>query len=463
MPLPNSALYVKEDFECIYDACLYKDMLLSILEIKVNGVFAKEVHIESQNWHYCCELEDGPNPLTAPFLPFPFTAKQLAAFMLAGWGHFFQTGLGEWADGPWQKTLNEFPIHGIKAKEAVIAAFQAYRDAELVVGAKDEKTPEEARHLAAVYEATRRKANASERVAEQTISDGERKQRIARAIVIAAPAKEEMQAKQNLANDIEKAWRKAMVLQLLSHRKERKVEYVSLELMVTPYLSKPFDSLPPTVAVRVREAFEPLFHWDNFGEQRRLQVVQEHDYKNDPVMEPVRAHYWKLVGSIQETEKKIRELELLPATKPSERRIKEQDLSVLRGELAVLEAQSNAPYTATTVADAALPGLPTVDYEAVATRQQLISAFGAFTGMDDSWFVKLDDKPKLKAARKFTGRGGRGQIAEPLFCPYQVMQWLVDPRRKTGRPLGSNKAWERLQAAFPKVYNQFSVGDTRPD
>jgi hypothetical protein len=155
------------------------------------------------------------------------------------------------------------------------------------------------------------------------------------------------------ADDIENAWRKAMVLQLLSHRKERKVEYVSLESMVAPYLSKPFDSLPANVAARVREAFEPLFHWDNFGEQRRLQIVQEHDYKNDPAMNPVRAHYWKLVGSIQETEKKIRELELLPATKPSERRIKEQDLSVLHGELAVLEAQSNAPYTEPTVADTA--------------------------------------------------------------------------------------------------------------
>jgi hypothetical protein len=110
------------------------------------------------------------------------------------------------------------------------------------------------------------------------------------------------------------------------------------------------------VAARVREAFEPLFHWDNFGEQRRLQIVQEHDYKNDPAMSPVRAHYWNLVALIHNIENEIRNWELMPVPVPSEALIREQRLSALRGELAAREAQSNASYAVPPAANTAIPG-----------------------------------------------------------------------------------------------------------
>lgn len=103
------------------------------------------------------------------------------------------------------------------------------------------------------------------------------------------------------------------------------------------------------------------------------------------------------------------------------------------------------------------------DFSVLATRQQLIDAFGGFTGMNDSWFKNLKDSPKLKGARKVVGQGARGQTTEPLFCPYQVMLWLVDPKRRKGRGLSSNKGWQLLESHFPKAYNQFSVGDTRTD
>jgi hypothetical protein len=239
------------------------------------------------------------------------------------------------------------------------------------------------------------------------------------------------------------------------------MKYESLESMVAPYLSTPFDSLPATVAARVLTTFQ-LFHWDECGEQRRQQIVKEYDYWNDPATEPVRAHYGNLVELIDHTKNEIRNWELIPAPLPTERLVKEQRLSALRDELEALEVLYEVPYPAPTLADTTLSGPPTIDYGMVATRQQLIDAFGAFTGMDDSWFKNLNDKPKLKAARKFTGQGGRNN-AEPLFCPFEVMTWLVNPQRKTGRPLGSDKAWEKLEAVFPKVYNQFSVGDTRTD
>lgn len=103
----------------------------------------------------------------------------------------------------------------------------------------------------------------------------------------------------------------------------------------------------------------------------------------------------------------------------------------------------------------------TIDFAMVATRQQLITAFGSFTGMDESWFLNLNDKPKLKEARQFVGQGGRGHIAEPLFCPYQVMRWLVTkPRKGTNRkPIQEATGWRMLKSHFPKVYSQFSLGD----
>lgn len=101
------------------------------------------------------------------------------------------------------------------------------------------------------------------------------------------------------------------------------------------------------------------------------------------------------------------------------------------------------------------------DYSVLATRAQLIQAFGAFTGMDLTWFDNLKDTPALLNARKVSGRGGRGHLAEPWFCPFEVMQWLVSARRKKGRPLGLEKAWELLERHFPKAYSAHSAADPR--
>jgi hypothetical protein len=103
-----------------------------------------------------------------------------------------------------------------------------------------------------------------------------------------------------------------------------------------------------------------------------------------------------------------------------------------------------------------------IDFSVVATREELIDAFGKFTGMNMTWFNNLTDAPKLKAARKYTGKGGR-HSAEPLFCPYEVMQWLADPKRKKGKPLNGTTAWRLLKSSFGKVYNQYSIGDPNPD
>ncbi len=112
------------------------------------------------------------------------------------------------------------------------------------------------------------------------------------------------------------------------------------------------------------------------------------------------------------------------------------------------------------VADSA-SNAPACDFSVLATREQLIEAFGRFTGMDASWFKNITDTPALLAARKVTGQGGRGHIAEPWFCPFEVMQWLADSKRRKGRKLSTEKAWELLEKNFPKIHSAHSVADTR--
>lgn len=99
----------------------------------------------------------------------------------------------------------------------------------------------------------------------------------------------------------------------------------------------------------------------------------------------------------------------------------------------------------------------------LATRDELIFVFGKFTGMHMKWFDALKDKPALKEARKQMGRGQRGKATEPLFCPYEVMLWLINPKRKAGTPLSKEKGWELLEKHFPSAYNGFSIGDPRPN
>jgi hypothetical protein len=107
------------------------------------------------------------------------------------------------------------------------------------------------------------------------------------------------------------------------------------------------------------------------------------------------------------------------------------------------------------LADATVPAIPLDEW---ATRDQLIAAFGAFTGMDQTWFANLNDSPLLKKARRSTGRGGRNHV-EPMFDPYEVMIWLIHPGRRKGKPMQELTGWRRLRQCFPAAYQRVEVGD----
>ena len=98
----------------------------------------------------------------------------------------------------------------------------------------------------------------------------------------------------------------------------------------------------------------------------------------------------------------------------------------------------------------------------MASPEELCTAFGAFTGMTKDWFNNLSDKPKLKAARFRPGVGGRNNV-EPLFYVYPVLQWLIDKRRKTGRPMQEATGWRMLRQHFPKVYEAYELNAPDPD
>jgi hypothetical protein len=107
---------------------------------------------------------------------------------------------------------------------------------------------------------------------------------------------------------------------------------------------------------------------------------------------------------------------------------------------------------------------PRDDHSTLATRAQLIAAFGAFTGMNVEWFKKLKDTPALLKARKVDGVGARGKTREPLFCPVEVMLWLSDTKRKKGRPFHSvGKPWDLLERHFPNAYEKHSKSDPREE
>jgi len=69
-----------------------------------------------------------------PLLPFDFTAKQLAAFMLGGIGSFVADFYGDWGDGPDPESLRQLDPDS-KAQTAIVQAYAAYRKAESIVGA----------------------------------------------------------------------------------------------------------------------------------------------------------------------------------------------------------------------------------------------------------------------------------------------------------------------------------------
>jgi hypothetical protein len=169
---------------------------------------ADEEDLLFEQWRPVQELDDdsdipGQPPRKSaaktPSLPFPFSASELAAFMLYGYGAGVQGHYGHcgWDTGPDPTRLNGIPSRKKDARRAVQEAFDAYREAVKVVGPRPmgfyAETPPERKKRKEAYG----DANESERAAMDAAMDDAIK-----AIAATYPAAEAV-------------WLKAMVRQLL--------------------------------------------------------------------------------------------------------------------------------------------------------------------------------------------------------------------------------------------------------
>mgnify|MGYP001766244100 CR=1 FL=1 len=315
---------------------IIKDYIKDWVEFRDDGLYIKDDYIDHDwttqgvfQWSPACELPEH-DALTAPVLPIPFSANQLAAFFLTANGAFVASYYGSFEDGPDEGMLLAMGVRANQPREALKAAFAAYRAAQEVVGTLDEALQARAAELVHQFEVANIEANKREAVMKHGISDAEYRERRERARASVAQLHDEADDLKRRAKEEHEAFRRRMVQQLL-------------------------------------------------------------------------------LGDVGGTS-----------------------------------------------TEGASGGEP--DFSLLATREQLISAFGAFSGMDMSWFSNLRDTPALLAARRVVGRGGRGHIAAPLFCPYAVLQWLINPRRKKGKPISEGTAWRMLKTHFPRVHAQYEIG-----
>ena len=116
------------------------------LRIKKRGVMPAikrdlllQTETEGLRWRPARQLQHlpgAPEVKDTPMLPNPFTARELAAFMLDGAGALVADFYGEWDDGPDPDSLRAIDPDS-KARRAVTEAFTAYRLAIEKVGKYD--------------------------------------------------------------------------------------------------------------------------------------------------------------------------------------------------------------------------------------------------------------------------------------------------------------------------------------
>ena len=121
---------------------------------------------------------------------------------------------------------------------------------------------------------------------------------------------------------------------------------------------------------------------------------------------------------------------------------------------------SPEPQQTALATDAAKPA-PEVelDYSLLATPTELLDAFEKW-GLRAAWFAELDSHKWLLEAQRKKGQGQRGNVIQPLFCPFAVINGLIGKVRKANR-LQPDTAWRTLEHKFPKVHATFESHDPR--
>ena len=202
----------------------YREVDLKPYEIRENGVYATEAFRDVCqpgtifNWTPADDMgwPGSPNPDTAPFLPIPFDAKQLAAAMIDGAGQSIAYAMEHRLGYPLNDdALNKLPDRMRWMRDALTEAYAVAAAAQSVVGEFDHDQQARAHAMAQQFEEANEQANDREGVFEQGIPPNEASARRARAVASVADLKAQTELEQAAVAKKWKAWRKAMVRQLL--------------------------------------------------------------------------------------------------------------------------------------------------------------------------------------------------------------------------------------------------------
>ena len=333
--------YNRAVFESILKGMGDNDSLLSKYRCEDSGAWVTDADAQEElAWHPWCEVSmlGSPDPLVEPWLRFPFTARHLAALMVYGYGYFIQERYGSWESGPDETALLNIGQRGVKAKEALRGAYDAYRQAEAIFPRQYRSLDITSLEINLQYKTDREAAIVKEGLRDRHLSDAEYTTRLARVNKAVAELGDSMDAARKAADLALHQWRRSVVQHLLL---------------------------------------------------------------------PIEAHS-------------------TPAS-------------------VVAEAPSNRDV-----------GPP--DYTTLATREALCTAFGSY-GLKPTWFNDLHSRKWLLAARKQCGQGQRGRHLEPLFCPFEVMNGLVQKSRRSW--LSIDSGWRILEQEFPAAYAAVSLLDPR--
>ena len=178
--------------------------------------FSPRDHVYDWVPAYDMDWPDAPNPMTAPALPIPFTANELAACMLDGCGRSIQDAvgirIGYALNG---EALKQFTLGGRWAREALQSAYSLAEKAQTEVGAFDYDEQHKTHVLLEQASDARDKAIEREGVFENGIDREEANRRLERAVASVADLKARAQQADVAVKTKWFAWRKSMVRQLL--------------------------------------------------------------------------------------------------------------------------------------------------------------------------------------------------------------------------------------------------------
>lgn len=424
---PSDAVYSKSVFEAIVAATFANGIGEHEFVCDEQGVRVKDPDTsQGLEWHPASELADipgGPDPLEVPWLPFPFSANQLAALLLHGWGYFIRGHFGEWEDGPDEDRLLHLDQRAAKAKDALRAAFQAYRHAAELAPKLDPALEQRVAELKRNYNRLRKEESDKVGVHEFGIARDEYWERVLRVNNVVSELNERVGEARKAATAAEAVWRRNMVRHLLLPVKEVPADAFSSEVI----RALPVD--------RREEAIHQLQTQGEFRDS-----------------EAGRAH-WDLVREQQRIEAEQRRWQLMHPQSVTEAVLHDAKLKELAAELTAVSDRMRSLAVAL-AGDVYTPP----DYARLATPDELVAAFGSY-GLKRSWFDDLKGRKWLLEARKVLGQGQRGRRCKPLFCPFEVMTGLIDKSRTS--KLSPKAGWRILEQEFPAVYAAKSVGDPR--